>query len=296
MKRSFLIRSLLLAAALAAGFTAVGAEWPDNLRKENLVAWCIVPFDAAKRGPEERAVMLKELGLRRCAYDWRAQHVPEFEEEIQQYKKHGIDFFAFWSAHETAFKLFERHGLHPQIWRTAPSPKKETQEERVEAAADAVAPLAKRAAELGSQFGLYNHGGWGGEPGNLVAVCQELRRRGHANVGIVYNWHHGHEHIDDWAESLALMKPFLLCLNLNGMNPGARPKILALGQGRHERAMLKALIDSGYDGPVGILDHQNDVDARDSLRDNLDGLGWLKKELRRPGHGGAKPKLRARSE
>ena len=27
--------------------------------KDNLVAWCIVPFDAAKRGPAERAAMVK---------------------------------------------------------------------------------------------------------------------------------------------------------------------------------------------------------------------------------------------
>jgi len=29
------------------------------LARENLVAWCIVPFDAKKRGPEDRVAMLK---------------------------------------------------------------------------------------------------------------------------------------------------------------------------------------------------------------------------------------------
>ena len=70
----------------------------DVLRRENLVAWCIVPFDAAKRGPAERAIMLKELGITRCAYDWREEHVPTFEQEILEYKKNGIEFFAFWGA------------------------------------------------------------------------------------------------------------------------------------------------------------------------------------------------------
>jgi hypothetical protein len=32
-------------------------------RADNLVAWCIVPFDAKKRGPEERAAMMEKLGL-----------------------------------------------------------------------------------------------------------------------------------------------------------------------------------------------------------------------------------------
>ena len=75
--------------------------------RENLVAWCIVPFDAKKRGPEARAKMLVDLGLKRSAYDWRSQYVSEFEEEILQYKKHGIEFFAFWNAHPDAFKLFK---------------------------------------------------------------------------------------------------------------------------------------------------------------------------------------------
>ena len=43
--------------------------------KDNLLAWCIVPFDACKRGPKERAVMLQRLGIRALAYDWRDEHI-----------------------------------------------------------------------------------------------------------------------------------------------------------------------------------------------------------------------------
>ena len=39
--------------------------------------------------------------------------------------------------------------------------------------------------------------------------------------------------------------------------------------------MFKVLLESGYDGPVGILDHQNQLDAEESLRANLDGLKKL---------------------
>ena len=206
----------------------------------------------------------------------------EFEEEIRQYQKHGIEFFAFWGGHEAAYRLFKKYRLHPQVWRTLPSPKRDTQAARVEAAADTMESLAKRTAELGCKLGLYNHGGWGGEPANLVAVCQRLRQRGHAHVGIVYNWHHGHGHIKDWKATLELMKPYLHCLNLNGMNTAANPKILSLGQGAHEQAMLQELVTSGYDGPVGILDHQNHRDARESLQDNLDGLDRLMKKIAGP--------------
>jgi hypothetical protein len=133
---------------------------------------------------------------------------------------------------------------------------------------------------LGCALGLYNHGGWGGEPQNMVAVCQWLRKNAGAdNVGIVYNLHHGHGHIDDFAESLAAMKPYLLCLNLNGMNDGAIPKILPLGQGRHEKDMMRIIARSGYRGPIGILDHRSQLDAEESLRENLDGLKRLLREL-----------------
>ena len=62
--------------------------------RDNLVAWCIVPFDASKRTPQQRSEMVRDLGLSRVAYDWRSEHVPSFEDEILQYKKHGIEFFA----------------------------------------------------------------------------------------------------------------------------------------------------------------------------------------------------------
>ena len=167
------IRFIALALTLLVGTALAPAEVPANFRTENLVAWCVVPFDAKKRGPAARAALLEDLGLKRCAYDWRAEHVPTFEDEILEYKEHGIEYFAFWSAHEAAFSLFEKHRLAPQIWRTAPSPKAAAQEERVAAAASALEPLVKRAAQLGSSFGLYNHGGWGGEPANLVLVGNE---------------------------------------------------------------------------------------------------------------------------
>ncbi|NQU23249.1 MAG: hypothetical protein HQ567_18370 [Candidatus Nealsonbacteria bacterium] len=238
-----------------------------------MVAWCIVPFDAAKRGPEARAEMLKRLGIKRVAYDWRAEHVPTFEQEILAYKKHGLEYFAFWGWHDDMARLIEKHGIRPQIWQSMANPKGDTEEERVEAAAKALLPLVERTGKLGCKLGLYNHGGWGGEPENMVAVCRWLHDHAKADhVGIVYNFHHGHDHVDGFAKSFALMKPYLLCLNLNGMNDGAKPMILPIGQGRHERKMLDVVRRSGYRGPVGILDHRGDLDAEESLRQNLAGL------------------------
>ena len=272
------------------------AEVPANLRRENLVAWCIVPFDAAERGPSERSIMLSELGLRRCAYDWRIRHVTEFEEEILQYRKHGIHYFAFWGQHERAFSLFREHSIQPQIWKTLLNPGRETQEANVSEAAGALVPLARRTSEMGCKLGLYKHGGWGGDPANLVAVCRTLHRVGHRHVGIVYNWHHGHDRIGNWAADLKNMLPFLHCVNLNGMNTGAKPKILTIGQGEHELSMLRTLIESGYTGAVGILDHQAHLDSKEVLSDNLDGLAWLTGVIMHPESVGPKPTPRTRSQ
>ena len=252
----------------------------NMLQTDQLVAWCIVPFDAKKRGPEERAEMVKGLGLKRVAYDWRQEHVPTFEQEILAYKKHGLEFFAFWSWHPSLEALVEKHGIKPQIWITLPSPQGDTQQARVEAAAKQMQPLVEQTRKLGLKLGLYNHGGWGGEPQNMVEVCQWLRTQAKADhVGIVYNFHHAHDHIADFSEAFSAVQPYLLCLNINGMNDRAQPKILPLGQGQHEQRLLQIVVNSEYRGPVGILDHRADTDAAQSLRENLAGLEQLRKNL-----------------
>ncbi len=120
---------------------------------KNLAAWCIVPFDDRKRRPEERAEMVSKLGITKVAYDWRAEHVPEFEREILAYKKQGLEFFAFWSQHDEAFRLFEKHGLKPQIWVIAPT-KGDTQEAKVAHAAESLLPVVAKAAKIGSKVAL----------------------------------------------------------------------------------------------------------------------------------------------
>ena len=60
---------------LALAFSSLLGKERKNLNRAKLVPWCIVPFDASKRNPEDRAKMLVRLGLKRSAYDWRSQQV-----------------------------------------------------------------------------------------------------------------------------------------------------------------------------------------------------------------------------
>jgi sugar phosphate isomerase/epimerase len=254
--------------------------------RDNLVAWCIVPFDARKHGPEERAVMLRRLGFRHFAYDWRAEHVPTFDAELEALQKHGIALAGFWCPAaldkdaRAILDLLGRHQLRTQLWVTMGDPAPLTQDQggKLDAAVRALRPLVEAAAGIGCTVGLYNHGGWFGEPENQLAI---LDRLGRPNVGIVYNLHHGHDQLDRFPALLAAMKPHLLAVNLNGMvRDGEKlgKKLLPLGQGDLDLALLKSIRDSGYRGPIGILGHTTD-DAEDRLRDNLDGLDWLIPQL-----------------
>lgn len=277
--KTHIFRSLCVCLLLCGETVSLSAAEPTELfRQDNLVAWCIVPFDAKQRTPAQRAEMLDRLGIKHVAYDWRAKHVPEFEDEILQYKKHGLNYFAFWSWHEAMEPLIRKHNIQPQIWLMMKNSTLESQSERVADAAAGLLPMVRKAADMNLKVGIYNHGGWAGEPANMVAVCEYLQGEHDANnVGIVYNFHHGHEHMADFEALFKRMQPWLLCVNINGMADAkdvasGRNKILPVGDGQHEVDMLKVVAASGYTGPIGILDHRNDIDAEESLRQNLQGL------------------------
>ena len=106
--------SFLLLAVLLTGSSArlLAADY-QLFARSNLVAWCIVPFDAKKRGPAERAEMVKQLGIPAIAYDWRAEHVPQFEQEILEYQKRGLGYFAFWGSHEDAYQALRETQTPP---------------------------------------------------------------------------------------------------------------------------------------------------------------------------------------
>ena len=55
--------------------------------RDNFVAWCIEPFDDRESSPDQRAEMLRRLGLRRYVYDYRAEHVPTLDAEMEAIQK-----------------------------------------------------------------------------------------------------------------------------------------------------------------------------------------------------------------
>ncbi len=280
--------------ATGTGLRLAGVDNPTNAQfnekpfaKDNLMAWCIVPFDAAKRTPEQRARMLRELGIRRFAYDYRAEHIPSFEKEIVALKENGIELSAWWfpatlnDEAKMILSLFEKHNEHPQLWvmgggnvtmTASQADAFATQE------AERIRQIAVAAKKIGCKVGLYNHGGWFGVPENQLEL---IRRINMPNVGIVFNLHHAHDQLDRLPAVLAMLKPHLLVVNINGMQTdGERlgKKILPLGTGDRDKEVLTAISQSGYDGPIGILNH-TDEDARGRLELNLTGLESLVSKL-----------------
>jgi sugar phosphate isomerase/epimerase len=259
----------------------------DLFSQKNLVAWCVVPFDAAKRGPKERAEMLSKLGFKHLAYDWRDEHIPTWDDEVLALQNAGVSLTAFWAPASTArpleephwkkiLELIDRHQLKMQLWvmlnegllQNVPAA------DRVSMAAGCLTQLAKELERRGCQLALYNHGGWSGHPDNLVAIVKQLRDGNQHNTGIAYNLHHAHGELAELERHLKAMQPYLFCLNLNGMRASGS-KILPIGAGDNDKAILEMIQRSGYSGLIGILDHREELDAAQALQENLDGLRKL---------------------
>jgi sugar phosphate isomerase/epimerase len=288
MKNTIII--IMLFSVLAGCNTGANKE-KALFEKENLVAWCIVPFDAMNRTPGERAEMLDDLGLSHFAYDYREEHLSSFREEIGILKEHQITLSAVWlwvdplweepldSSGRLLFDILEETGTETEIWLGFPENCFDgiSDEESFSRAVNVVREILHEAGETGCTIALYNHGGWFGEPENMVRIIEEL---GPGNIRIVYNFHHGHHQVEQFNENLELMLPYLSTININGMRIEG-PKIITLGEGDRELEMLRIIENSQYSGPIGILGHTDGEDIKIVLERNLKGLGELRILLRK---------------
>jgi hypothetical protein len=257
--------------------------------RDNLYAWCIVPYDSVHRSPEQRAAMLKEIGITSFVWDWRAQHIPILKAEIAALSHEGISLKGVWfwvdgksgktidDANVSILKTLEDTKTHTELWVSFPAEYfaglPDTQ--KVQKAVNTIRYIHERAKAIGCSVALYNHGDWFGEPANQVKIIEAL---GGKDIGIIYNFHHGHQQIDQFGDNLRIMKPYLWSVNLNGMKKEG-PMILPIGEGNCELEMLKKLRASGFAGSLGILGHVDDQDVKVVLQKNLEGLKKLLKVM-----------------
>ena len=224
--------------------------------------------------------------------------------------------------------MFNRHHIAPQLWlqrrmrisRPVSEPNKPvsewtdeeknrgfrnrlsyddpvatTQEQalRVEREATRIKALAELAAPYGVKIGLYKHGGWIGISDNQVAIMRRLRALGVTNVGLIYQFVHAHDEVDDTQDFSAVWKrlqPYVLAVNITGVHEGrtAIYPIIYPSQGDLELGMMKTIEESGWKGPIG-LSPEKGGDAEVNLRSNIIGVDWIAAELLCPGSAGAAP-------
>ena len=233
--------------------------------------------------------MLKRLNIKRYAYDWRVKHLESMAQELQLAKENDIEVISIWmwidaqwdsvgrlnGPNEEVFKIIEASGYKGQLWVSFNANFFEglPDQEAVKRGAEMIAYLSQRAAALGCKVGLYNHGDWFGEPAHQIKLIKALPDQ---DLGLIYNFHHGHHQIDAFPELVPEMLPYLWFVNLNGLRKGG-PKILTIGQGDHEKEMIDLLLSAGYQGDFGILGHIEEEDVEQVLKANLDGLKELMK-------------------
>lgn len=262
--------------------------------RQNLIAWCIIPFDSMHRTALERAQMLKRLGIGRLAIDWRAKDIPHFDEEIDTLRKNQITIQAFWvrgdlypernrasSADgnlELVLATLKRNKLKTQIWDPFDADEgfmSLSEPARLARATEAVRYVATRAQEINCSVAIYAHGGWMGEPENELKVVERV---GMPNVGIVYDYEHGRPQMDRFAEFFPKLVPHLWAVILNGMQQGG-PDFITVGDGDRDLGMLKVIRGSGYRGPIGLMNHDENRDAEVGLRLNIEGLKKMLRQM-----------------
>ena len=280
---------LLVFSGLSSTTRAQKNRQPTLFERRNLVAWCIVPFDKMKRSPEQRAAMLKELGITQLAYDWRDEHLPTMEEEIRTLKKNNIKLKSVWfwvnggtqrtldPSNDFILKTLKSNDVKTELWLSFNNNffANLSDDEKLRKAVAAIREINNKAKAIGCSLHLYNHGSWFGEPENQVKIIESL---GTKDIGIVYNFHHARHQTNAFPRLLDVMKPYLTTVNINGMKEGG-PMIMNVGEGDRELEMLKQLKASGYTGSIGILSHVDDEDAKVVLKRNLEGLKTLLKEM-----------------
>lgn len=263
----------------------------DLLSEKNLVAWCIVPFDNQNRNPQQRIEMLKRLNFSQYAYDWRHQHLATFPEEIKLAKENKVKIAAVWiwidknsdapgklgDDNETLLSMLKDAGLKTQLWIGFNNNfyEYDDDETKVTKGVEMLKYLQERTKGLVSGIGLYNHGDWFGEPENQIKIIKKMKSK---NIGLIYNFHHGHAQIESFPLLLEKMTPWLWTVNINGMKKEG-PQILTVGDGDRELEMLRALTKSEFKGTIGILGHIETEDVEKVLRRNLDGLRKVQLQL-----------------
>ncbi|WP_397447597.1 sugar phosphate isomerase/epimerase family protein [Polaribacter sp. R77954] len=273
---------------LFSGCKSVDAKNSNKLfQKDNLIPWSIVGFDVKERTPIQRLEMLERLGYTQYAYGYRPKHIPTMLQEWQLAKEKNIKIKAVWlyinlykdkvgqlrTDAEVVFENLKKSGLKTQIW-VGFYPNyfdKLSDAESLQQSVAMISYLSEKAKKLGCKIALYNHGGWFGKPENQLRIIKALPKE---DLGVVFNFHHAHDSLDNYRENIKKLFPYLWSVSLNGMKKEG-PKIITIGKGNLEKSMINELFKLNYQGTFNLLGHVKGGDPELILEENFLGLKVL---------------------
>ena len=297
---------------------------PQLFDRKKLFGWSMMAFDAAERGPRERCEAVVRLGLGGYGvvpYTYRFDRIftpEEMDAELRAAKRAGLEVRTVWADHLNPQDPLgtdpEKHQLtglvvdallrtktRADVWFWMRDSEMEqfdalNDEQRATRIAAAADRIAARIEPLGGRVGLYNHGGWLGKIENQLRVLDAMKQK---NAGIALNLHHGGPDPARVAGILEQAGGRVIGLVLNGHDAEGKPRgIQPFGTHDADLGTLRAILDAGYEGPVGILDHHFESDMESRLGQSLEGLERLLEKLpaakaaeRRPGEKPRSPNI-----
>lgn len=275
----FLLHSL--PAAIAAFLTALStanAAGPTNA----FFPFCIDWHDSKKRGFEEQAQMLKELGYAGVGHLW----LDKVEERIKTLDDAGLKLFQITMVVDLTpgkppydaarFKevcaAIKGRGVQFDLLVNGRKPSDPAFDDQAVAVLREMSDLAK---ESGAQLLLYPHlKSWIERIEDSVRVADKVDR---PNVGVMFNVCHW-LHVDksrDYKPLLKLAMPRLWAVSINGADEfddkGNWDRyIQPLGKGSFDMpAFLRTLRDLGYTGPIGLQCYGIGGDTREHLAQSM---------------------------
>jgi len=267
------VKRVLLGLLLAAGVAARAAA--------PFFPFCIDWHDAKKRGFDEQATMLKELGYDGVGHLW----LTDIPERLKTLDAAGLKMFQITmtvdvtpgkQAYDPKFKeimpLLKGRGVQFVLLMSGPKPSDPAGDAQ---AVEIIREMAAVARESGAQILLYPHSFmWMERIQDAVRVADKVDR---PNVGVMFNLCHWlRVNKDrDYKPLLVQAMPRLWAISISGADefdekPGWSRYIQPLGRGSFDMlAFLNTLRQLGYTGPVGLQCYGIGGDVRDTLAESI---------------------------
>lgn len=255
--------------------------------------FCIDWHDSRKRGFEEQATMLKELGYDGVGHIW----LEKLDERIQTLDKAGLKLFQVTmvvdvtpgkapydqAKFKEALQLVKGRHVQFDLLLNGMKPSDPSVDPH---AVTVLREMSDLAQDSGAQLLLYPHqGSWVERIEDSCRVADKVDRN---NVGVMFNLCHWLR-VDARREYKPLLQkamPRLWAVSINGADvrddqPGWDRYIQPLDKGSFDvRAFLQTLKDLGYRGPIGLQCYGIGGDTREHLERSMVAWRKLQSELK----------------